>query len=621
MASSALATAFVNIVPGTQELESYLKTGLPAQGAKGGEGLGEGVKKGFGSKIKGLLGPLAAGFSIMGIGRFVGDMYQGAIEAQKVDAVLGKVAESMGIFGSETTVVTDRLKDFATAQMGITGTDDEIIKGAQAKLLTFKNLAASAGEAGGMFDRATVVAQDMAAVFGGSASDKAVLLGKALNDPVKGLASLSRVGVQFTTDQKDMIKGMVEAGDVAGAQALIMKELETQVGGTAAASATAGEKMKVKWDDLVETVGQKLMPIFNTVADYITNSVIPALENFGAWIQDNSKWLGPLAITVASFVAAWAAFSFVSGLIGLIQGLAVVMGILQIATVGSAAAKWAENMAWLASPITWIILGIMAVVAAIVLIATQTTWFQDMWKVMVDAVSAAWEWLWGMLKPVFDFIGAAFKILWDYWINPIITLWLIAFAVLAKVFEWLYNTAIKPVFELIGAVFNWLWKNIIDPVIKWVVGAFEAVGKTVSNVFGGIGKFIKDTFDGIVSIIRGPVNAIIDLINGMIDGLNKIQIKVPDWVPLIGGQTIGFNIPKIPRLAKGGFVNSPTTALIGEAGPEVVTPLKDFERMMGLDGNGGSGKTINYYAAPNQSLDSEQALFMAMKRAKTVASW
>jgi phage-related protein len=379
--------------------------------------------------------------------------------------------------------------------------------------------------------------------------------------------------------------------------------------------------MKVKWDDLVETVGQKLMPIFNTVADYITNTVIPALENFGAWIQDNSKWLGPLAITVASFVAAWAAFSFVSGLIGLIQGLAVVMGILQIATVGSAAAKWAENMAWLASPITWIILGIMAVVAAIVLIATQTTWFQDMWKVMVDAVSAAWEWLWGMLKPVFDFIGAAFKILWDYWINPIITLWLIAFAVLAKVFEWLYNTAIKPVFELIGAVFNWLWKNIIDPVIKWVVGAFEAVGKTVSNVFGGIGKFIKDTFDGIVSIIRGPVNAIIDLINGMIDGLNKIQIKVPDWVPLIGGQTIGFNIPKIPRLAKGGFVNSPTTALIGEAGPEVVTPLKDFERMMGLDGNGGSGKTINYYAAPNQSLDSEQALFMAMKRAKTVASW
>jgi phage-related protein len=619
MAASALATAFVNIVPGTQELESYLKTGLPSQGLKGGQGLGDGMTKGFGSKIKGLMGPLAAAFSVAAIGRFVGDMYQGAVEAQKVDAVLEKVADSMGIFGSSTDAVTSRLKDFATAQMNITGTDDEVIKGAQAKLLTFKNLALTAGEAGGAFDRATVLSQDMAAVFGGDASSKAVLLGKALNDPVKGIGALSRVGVQFTSDQKEMIKGMVEAGDVAGAQELILQELEAQVGGTAEASATAGEKMKVKWDDLVETLGTKLMPIFTTVADYISNTVIPAVENFGLWIQDNQKWLAPLAVTVASFVAAWYAFSFIAWLVPLIQGLAVAMGILNIATVSATAAKWAENMAWLASPITWIIVGIMAVIAAIVLIATQTTFFQDIWAAMTAGLAAAWEFLWGILKPVFDFIGAAFQVLWDYFINPIITFIMIAIALLAMVFEWLYKTVIKPVFDLIGKVFGWLWKNVIEPVIKWISGAFESVGKVIGDVFGGIGKFIGDVFNGIVSIIRGPVNAIIDLINGMIGGLNMIKIKVPDWVPLIGGQTLGFNIPKIPKLAKGGFVDSPTTALIGEAGPEVVTPLKDFERMMGLDG--GGGKVINYYAAPNNSLDAEQQLLEAMKRAKVVAGW
>jgi hypothetical protein len=74
------------------------------------------------------------------------------------------------------------------------------------------------------------------------------------------------------------------------------------------------------------------------------------------------------------------------------------------------------------------------------------------------------------------------------------------------------------------------------------------------------------------------------------------------------------------KLAAGGFVNGPTNALIGEAGPEVVMPLDRFEKVMGLSGSGAS-KTINYYAAPNQSLDAEQALFTAIRRAKVVAAW
>jgi hypothetical protein len=73
-------------------------------------------------------------------------------------------------------------------------------------------------------------------------------------------------------------------------------------------------------------------------------------------------------------------------------------------------------------------------------------------------------------------------------------------------------------------------------------------------------------------------------------------------------------------MATGGFVNGPTPAIIGEAGPEVVYPLKDFERVMGLDGE-GRGNTVNYYAAPNNSIDSEQALLLAMKRAKVVGAW
>jgi hypothetical protein len=73
----------------------------------------------------------------------------------------------------------------------------------------------------------------------------------------------------------------------------------------------------------------------------------------------------------------------------------------------------------------------------------------------------------------------------------------------------------------------------------------------------------------------------------------------------------------IPAFANGGFVTKPTLGLIGEAGPEVVTPLKDFQAMVA----GSNSPTIVYNAAPNQSIDAEQALFQAIRRAKVVAAW
>jgi hypothetical protein len=85
------------------------------------------------------------------------------------------------------------------------------------------------------------------------------------------------------------------------------------------------------------------------------------------------------------------------------------------------------------------------------------------------------------------------------------------------------------------------------------------------------------------------------------------------------GLPAGSAITRLTRMATGGFVTSATPALVGEAGPEVVTPLKDFERMVGLDKS--AAPSITYIAAPNQSLDAEQALFQAIKRAKVVGAW
>jgi hypothetical protein len=126
----------------------------------------------------------------------------------------------------------------------------------------------------------------------------------------------------------------------------------------------------------------------------------------------------------------------------------------------------------------------------------------------------------------------------------------------------------------------------------------------------------------------------ISVAQGILDGLTKqeaaLKAKMEDLADtflakitstMAGGQTKEGKKSGITAFASGGFVTGPTRALIGEAGPEVVTPLKDFERMIGLDGSGAGAKTVNYFAAPNNSLDSEEQLFEAMRRAKVVAQW
>ena len=85
----------------------------------------------------------------------------------------------------------------------------------------------------------------------------------------------------------------------------------------------------------------------------------------------------------------------------------------------------------------------------------------------------------------------------------------------------------------------------------------------------------------LVIVMKAPLNSIISLINGAISGLNGLSIKIPDFVPGLGGKTFGINIPKIPYLAKGGIIDNPTLAMVGEAGKEAVVPLEN--NTQGLD--------------------------------------
>jgi hypothetical protein len=198
--------------------------------------------------------------------------------AATANARIAQINESMGLFGSSVGEVNDRLIKYAEATARATGIDQNSIKATQAKLLTFKELAQSANQVGGEFDRATKAAIDLAAAGFGSAETNAAQLGKALQDPIKGLTALSRSGVTFTETEKERIKTLVESNQVGEAQRLVLEAIEKQVGGTAEATANASERIKVTFNLLTEQVGMVLLPVFERFANFLIDQVVPFIQ-------------------------------------------------------------------------------------------------------------------------------------------------------------------------------------------------------------------------------------------------------------------------------------------------------------------------------------------------------
>lgn len=168
------------------------------------------------------------------------------------------------------------------------------------------------------------------------------------------------------------------------------------------------------------------------------------------------------------------------------------------------------------------------------------------------------------------------------------------------------SPAISFISTLVGTVLNAAFESI-GPIIDGVTAIFGGLIDFINNIFSGnwsaawdsiVGVF-GDVFGSIVNIAKVPINAVIAAINWVIEKINGISVNVPDWVPGIGGQTIGFDIPTIPALALGGIATDATLAMVGEgAEPEAILPLSRLAEM--LDGIGG-GDTNNDYSEYDQS--------------------
>jgi hypothetical protein len=225
-----------------------------------------------GGVLSGMAQFSAITFALKSFVSGVSGMVTGAIDAQKsgakLDAVLASTGGAAGVTG-------DEIRRLAGDLQLVTDFEDDATIAAAGVLATFTQIK------GDVFKSAIVSAQNLSAVMGQDLQSSVVQIGKALNDPIKGITALSRVGVSFTEQQKAQIAQMTKAGNIAGAQAIILKELQTEFGGAAEAMSSPFTRIGNIVGDVAEGIGAVFLPSLEAVASLITASILPVAEGMG----------------------------------------------------------------------------------------------------------------------------------------------------------------------------------------------------------------------------------------------------------------------------------------------------------------------------------------------------
>lgn len=317
------------------------------------------------------------------------------------------------------------------------------------------------------------------------------------------------------------------------------------------------------------------------IGSYMTGTIIPAAETAVKWISEHRTLILALAAGIATAVAAYKAYKVA------ITAYNAVMAVYKVVTAASATGTFT-----LAGAMTALNLPVLAVVAAIGLAVAAGILIYKNWdKIKAKAME----------------LGAKISEVWGN--------------IKTGVSEAVANlvSAFQSNFPLLSAYLSGWWKSvsaIIDFVQNVFAGNWSAAWDNIVAIFGNV-------FGMIVNLAKAPINGVISAINWVLEKINSISVTIPDWVPGVGGKTLGFNIPTIPALAAGGIATAPTLAQIGEGGePEAVLPLSKLAALLDEwtkpkptpgGGTGGGGETVvfspvfNFYGGTPSREEAEEA--------------
>ena len=294
MAGTEVATAYVSLVVSGDKVAPGVKKALgstEAEADRAGQSAGRRYGAAFGKRLA-AGAAIAGGLAIAKGVQFLGDSIGEAREAQVVGRRTENVIRSMG---NASKISAKQVADLSGALSNKAGIDDEVIQSGANMLLTFGNIRNEVGKGNDIFTQTTGLMVDMSKAMGTDMQGAAVQLGKALNDPIKGVTALSRVGVSFTQQQKDQIKALVESGKTLEAQKVVLGEVKKQFGGAARAMSTPAERAQVAWGNLKEQIGTELLPVVNRFQRWLADKAIPAVSRFFAQMRSGKGAGGDVA--------------------------------------------------------------------------------------------------------------------------------------------------------------------------------------------------------------------------------------------------------------------------------------------------------------------------------------
>lgn len=465
-------------------------------------------------------------------------------------------------------------------------------------------------------------AEFLSGVFGVSIEGISDLLGGGLlailgllADAIKLVADGFTVFSDWCKENKEPIVALIttwqtinflswaeQAGGLAGAFSLLGSKISSIVGGIK----NLGLAIKALTFDKLVSFAETIYLNTLYAKDFVVNS--------GKAIAQ----LGKTALELGKSALAWTAHAAK-------MGLATAAEFAHSVAAGVAtAATWAFNaaLAVLTSPITWIIAAIAALIAIGVLL------YQN-WDIVVEFAKTAWQGLcdfisgicraigeffsglWTKLQEIFEpigqWFGEKFQQAWDAIVNIFTPIgswfgqrWADVTSALANIGAWFTDrfqkawTGLTNIFSKLGSWFGERWNDVtsvLANVSSWFGNMFTSAYNAVKNAFSSIGGFFsgvwstvqsifvnagqkvgsavggafRSAVNGVLGTIENVVNGFIGMINGVIGMINKIP----------GVSLGGIGYVSLPRLARGGIVDSPTIAMIGEAGKEAVVPLEN----------------------------------------------
>lgn len=481
------------------------------------------------------------------------------LEAQKVLPMVGDMAGAMGkSIDQATEAVADaqtgeleRLKEF-----GIT---KEMIVAQGAKKLKGIELVNNKGQITdqGAFNKALFSL--MKERYKGAMGIQSKTY-KGLMSTISGVAKSGLAKIAGISDTGEIIDG--SAFDVA-------KEKISQL---------SAKLVEMQENGTLDVIAEKFTVFVQNVISG-AESMVPKIAGFFNYVIQNGPQIKDIAIKIGKAFIAWKVINGISSGVKAVMGIynsfkilkgginairiaklkdaaatvylkalyakdAIVKGASTVATGLQTAAQWALNSAFLACPLTWIIIGIVALVAVFILLWNKCEGFRNffinMWVKIKEGLQT-----------------------FNLWITTAMqTDWTASFGALGAIMNSFFAT--------VGSIWNAI-KTIFQGIVDFVTGVFTG---NWSQAWQGVVDIFSGIFSGIGAVLKAPLNAVIGLINAAIGGINSISIDIPDWVPewAGGGKSLGFSIPQIPLLAKGGIASIPS--ICGEAGPESVIPLK-----------------------------------------------